>query len=86
MDLANQRRPEGGRTLRRSDRQTGPGFFTTMQIPILQGGEIENRDRQRASPVAVVSDLFARTYFGEENPIGRHITVSGSSPTDPTGH
>jgi predicted permease len=56
--------------------QTGPGFFTTMQIPILRGREIDERDRQGTSPVAVVSDLFARTYFGEENPIGRHITLS----------
>jgi ABC-type antimicrobial peptide transport system permease subunit len=31
----------------------------------------------------VVSDLFARTYFGEENPIGSRIKVGGSSPLDP---
>jgi predicted permease len=54
---------------------TGPRFFTTMQIPILQGQEIE--DRQGTSPVAVVSELFARTYFGEENSIGRHIALGG---------
>jgi predicted permease len=54
---------------------TGPRFFTTMQIPMLRGREIEDRDRQGTSAVAVVSDLFARTYFGEENPIGRHITL-----------
>ena len=45
--------------------QTGPGFFTTMQIPMLRGREIDERDRQGTPPVAVVSDLFARTYFGE---------------------
>src|SRR5687768_12654597 len=59
--------------------QTGPGFFTTMQIPMLRGREIEDRDRQGALPVAVVSDLFARTYFGDENPVGRRIKVGGSS-------
>jgi predicted permease len=63
--------------------QAGPGFFTTMQIPMLRGREIEDRDRRGASPVAVVSDLFARTYFGEENPIGSRIKVGGSSPLDP---
>jgi predicted permease len=63
--------------------QTGPGFFTTMQIPMLRGREIEDRDRQGTLPVAVVSDLFARTYFGEENPLGRRIKVGGSSPLDP---
>ena len=63
--------------------QTGPGFFTTMQIPMLRGREIEERDRQGSMPVAVVSDLFARTYFGEENPVGRRIKIAGSMPLEP---
>jgi predicted permease len=62
--------------------QTGPAFFSTMQIPMLRGREIEDRDRQGTQPVAVVSDLFARTYFGEENPIGRHITLGGYNHVD----
>ena len=63
--------------------QAGPEFFTTMQIPLQRGREIEDRDRQGATPVAVVSDLFARTYFGDENPLGRRIKVGGSSPLEP---
>ena len=63
--------------------QTGPSFFTTMQIPILRGRPIEDRDRQGSAPVAVVSDLFARTYFGAENPLGQYLEVRGSSPLRP---
>jgi macrolide transport system ATP-binding/permease protein len=55
---------------------TGPGFFTTMQIPILRGREIDERDRQGTLPVAVVSDLFARKNLGDENVVGRQIKVS----------
>ena len=55
--------------------QTGPGFFSAMQIPVLQGREIDERDRAGSLPVAVVSDLFARTFFANQNPIGRHIQV-----------
>jgi predicted permease len=62
--------------------QTGPGFFATMQIPILQGRGIEERDRDGALPVVVISDLFARTVFPNQNPLGRHIKVGGSSPLD----
>ncbi len=63
---------------------TGPSFFTTMQIPILRGREIDERDRQGTLPVAVVSDLFARTNFGDENVVGRQIRVSprGRRPLD----
>jgi predicted permease len=53
----------------------GPGFFTTMQIRLLRGREIEERDRAGAVPVAVVSDLFARTFFGDRDPIGRKIQI-----------
>jgi predicted permease len=46
-----------------------------MQIPILSGREIDDRDRPGSTPVAVISEKLARTYFGSENPVGRHITV-----------
>jgi predicted permease len=58
--------------------QTGPGFFSTMQIPILQGREIDARDREGSPGVVVISELFARTFFENQNPIGRHLTVGGS--------
>ena len=64
--------PPGTRLL-----QAGPGFFSTMQIPMLQGREIDERDGPGAPPVAVISDLFARTVFAGQNPLGRHIRVGG---------
>jgi predicted permease len=54
----------------------GPRFLTTMQIPILVGREIDDRDQPGATPVAVISDQLARTYFAGENPVGRRITFS----------
>jgi predicted permease len=52
----------------------GPRFLTTMQIPLLVGREIDDRDQPSATPVAVISERLARTYFGNENPVGRRIT------------
>jgi macrolide transport system ATP-binding/permease protein len=69
----NGLRTEGTRIL-----YTGPRFFTTMQIPMLRGREISEGDRQGTTPVAVVSDLFAKTNFGDADPVGRHIEVGGS--------
>jgi predicted permease len=57
---------------------TGPRFFTTMQIPILRGREIEETDRQGTPRIVVVSELFARTNFGDADPIGRRIEIGGS--------
>ncbi|HEY1945570.1 MAG TPA: FtsX-like permease family protein, partial [Bryobacteraceae bacterium] len=53
----------------------GPRFLTTMQIPILTGREIDERDQPGSLPVAVISERLARTYFGNENPVGRRITL-----------
>ena len=54
----------------------GPRFLTTMQIPVLAGREIEDRDQPNSAPVAVISEPVARAYFKNENPIGRRITFS----------
>jgi macrolide transport system ATP-binding/permease protein len=52
----------------------GPRFLTTMRIPILAGREIDDRDKPGSPPVAVISEQVARTYFGNQNPVGRRIT------------
>ena len=53
----------------------GPSFFTTMQIPLLIGRELDRRDMVAAHPVAVVNEAFVNTYFGSVNLIGRHVEV-----------
>jgi len=58
----------------------GPGFFTTMQIPLLRGREIEERDRRGAPYAAVVNQEFARSFLGGEDPIGRHVTLKRACP------
>lgn len=54
---------------------TGPRFQTTMQIPVLAGREIDERDEAGSRPVAVISERLARKYFARENPVGRRITL-----------
>jgi predicted permease len=49
-----------------------------MQIPLLRGREIEDADREGTTPVAVISDLFARMNFGDADPVGRHLEIGGS--------
>ncbi|MBZ5491972.1 MAG: ABC transporter permease [Acidobacteriia bacterium] len=53
----------------------GYDFLKTMQIPILAGREIEERDQSGSTPVAVVSELFARVNFGDQNPLGQHLLL-----------
>src|SRR5207244_11409387 len=53
----------------------GPGFFATMQIPILAGRDLDERDQPGSTPVAVINELFARKNFGDRNPLGQHLIV-----------
>jgi predicted permease len=55
--------------------QTGPEFFSTMQIPILLGRAIDGRDRPGSPAVAVVSEAYVKTNFGEQNPLGQHVSI-----------
>ncbi len=53
----------------------GPRFLTTMRIPILAGREIDEHDLPGSTPVAVISERMARTYFRNQNPVGQRITL-----------
>ena len=59
----------------------GPDFFTTMQIPILLGRGIDDRDRPGSPAVAVVSEAFVKTHFGDRNPLGEHISMRRRQPS-----
>jgi macrolide transport system ATP-binding/permease protein len=53
----------------------GPQFLTTMQISVLTGREIDERDQAGTTAVAVISERMSRTYFGNDNPMGRPIRL-----------
>jgi predicted permease len=53
----------------------GPAFFRTMEIPILAGRDIEERDQPGSPAVAVINEVFAKANFGDPNPLGRHLTL-----------
>jgi predicted permease len=51
----------------------GPGYFSTVGIPILLGREITAQDGAGGQRAAVVNETFARRFFSNTNPIGKHI-------------
>jgi predicted permease len=53
----------------------GPTFLTTMQIPLVAGRDLEERDRSGSQPVAVINERFAKINFGTQNPLGRHLIL-----------
>lgn len=58
----------------------GTGFFHTMQIPLLLGRDIEDRDQPGSPMVAVVNQEFAKRSFGDRNPLGQRLHLPYSCP------
>ena len=50
-----------------------PGYFETMQIPILAGRDFRESDQTDDAKVAIVNEKFARHFFKGASPIGRRI-------------
>lgn len=59
----------------------GPGYFSSIGIPMLLGREIGPRDTPKSPPVCVINEAFAKRFFPGLNPIGKHITSAFSDDT-----
>lgn len=57
----------------------GPGYFSTLGIPLLLGREIGPRDIAQSRPVCVINESFAKHFFAGRNPLGKHVTTAGHS-------
>jgi predicted permease len=50
-----------------------PGFFETMNIPMLAGRDFRAGDLEASARVAVINDAMARHYFGTASAVGRRF-------------
>jgi predicted permease len=62
------------------DRVTA-GYFDAIGNPILQGRQILEQDTEVSRHVAVVNEAFARKFFKNEDPIGKHFGRSETGAT-----
>ena len=53
-----------------------PNYFETLGTPLLAGRDFSLQDQGRPR-VAIVNHMMARYYFGDGNPIGKHVTFDG---------
>ena len=51
----------------------GPGYFQTLETPMLLGREFGPEDNRKSAKVALISETLAHQCFGKTDPIGRRI-------------
>ncbi len=61
-------------------RFTSPGYFGTMEIPLLAGRDFNEKDRENPR-VVILSDKAAKAAFAGENPLGRSLRHWGRDYT-----
>jgi putative ABC transport system permease protein len=76
MDLSNQN-PWSRKVM------SGSGYFNTLGIPLLAGREFDDSDNGNARSVAVVNEAFVRRYFGDEDPLGRRLSIDSDTNRNP---
>jgi macrolide transport system ATP-binding/permease protein len=57
----------------------GPRYFTNMKVPIVQGRDFDERDREGAPCVAIVNEAFVRRYF-KGAALGRYLIKDQGAP------
>ena len=65
-----------GQVLLAIKRFADPGYFAAMQIPLLRGRTLNQRERLGQATSVVISDLFARKFLPGEDPVGKHLRVN----------
>jgi putative ABC transport system permease protein len=61
-------------------RAVGPGYFRTLEVPIVAGREIEPRDTAESVPVVLISQTLARRHFAGKSPVGARLEIDDSEP------
>jgi predicted permease len=70
---------------RPSTLSVGPRYFETLSIPVLQGREFDETDRDGTPAVAIVNQTFVNTYFPGLRVLGRRIEIGGESDAEIVG-
>jgi putative ABC transport system permease protein len=63
-------------------RTVSPGYFKTLEIPLISGRFIDERDREDAPDVCVINASMAKTYFPNQSPLGQHLQVGATPDKD----
>jgi predicted permease len=52
-----------------------PGYLQAMRIPVHSGRFLNERDDEHSPSVVVIDSSFARKYFSNQDPVGKHLNL-----------
>jgi putative ABC transport system permease protein len=54
-----------------------PGYLEALKIPLVKGRTIDASDNSQSTGVVVINQTLARSFFPNEEPLGRRMTIDG---------
>lgn len=60
-----------------SDNMISPGYFDTLQIPLLRGRKFAESDTQTSPAVAVINQTMAQKFWPNEDALGKQFSSKG---------
>jgi putative ABC transport system permease protein len=60
-----------------------PGFFETMQVPLVHGRFLDSRDRDGGARALVINETFANRYWPNQDPVGKRMVFGTPGERNP---
>jgi putative ABC transport system permease protein len=80
MNFAIEENPSGGDPSGSTEwRAISPHYLQAMQIPLLQGRNLTDRDNASGAPVALINQALAARFFPGQNPLGQHVIIGAGA-------
>ena len=61
-------------------RAVAPGYFSTLEVPLLEGRDIGRQDTAESVPVVLISQTLARLHFPGRSPVGTRLRIDDLEP------
>jgi putative ABC transport system permease protein len=72
-DFIGYGRPAGDYGTEVEHSLVSPGYFAAMRVPLVRGREFSDADTPKSTPVIVINEALARSYFKGQDPIGQRL-------------
>jgi predicted permease len=73
---------DGQKTVNAWHNHVSPEFFNVLEIPILEGRSFTPDEAAAGAPVAIISELAARSLWPKGNAVGREISIQRDPQSD----
>jgi predicted permease len=67
--------PKEGESRSVGENFVGPGYFAAMGIPLMNGRDFAKQDTASSPKVAVINEVMAKYYFGNQSALGRRLKL-----------